>query len=85
MMVGPIIMASPPAFWGLWGAVVTISVSTSHSGYVPEIGGSEEHDMHHELFNCNYGVALYLGDRCFGTYFRDAHSRSGGFARKKKG
>lgn len=76
MMVGPIVMGSPPAFWGLYGVVVTISVSTSHSGYVPEIGGSNEHDMHHEFFNCNYGVALYLGDRYFGTYFPDTHSRA---------
>ena len=68
----------------LWGVVVTISVSTSHSGYVPDIGGSNEHDMHHEFFNCNYGVALYLGDRIFGTYFKDAAAFLGRRDRKHK-
>ena len=84
MMVGPIVMASSPAFWGLWGVVVTISVSTSHSGYVPDKGGSNEHDLHHEFFNCNYGVALYLGDRIFGTYFKDAAAFLGRRDRKHK-
>jgi sterol desaturase/sphingolipid hydroxylase (fatty acid hydroxylase superfamily) len=28
----------------------------------------EDHDLHHLLYNCNYGTGLYLFDRLFETY-----------------
>ena len=50
MMVGPIVCGSHPIPWATWGAIATISVATSHSGYEM---GTERHDMHHRDFNCN--------------------------------
>ena len=50
MMVGPVLCGSHPLTWGLWGWVATISVATSHSGYVPL--GAAAHDEHHMKFKC---------------------------------
>lgn len=75
MMVGPVVLGSHPAIWGLWGVIATSSVTISHSGYGPGgplPGATGLHDRHHEEFNCNYGVALYLGDRLFGSYKPDS-------------
>ena len=68
MMIGPLVCGSHPYTWSIWGAIATCSVATSHSGYTSEVGGSFEHDKHHQDFSCNFGVALYLGDRIFGSF-----------------
>ena len=69
MMAGPVLLASHPCIWGLWGIIATTSVALSHSGYVPEYGGSVEHDLHHQRFDVNYGIGFCLGDRLFGSYY----------------
>jgi sterol desaturase/sphingolipid hydroxylase (fatty acid hydroxylase superfamily) len=74
LMVGPVLMGSHPAIWSLWGLIATFSVTSSHSGYGPGSpvpGAAGQHDRHHEEFNCNFGVALYIGDRLSGSYKPD--------------
>ena len=66
MMVGPVLCGSHPALWGLWGVVAVSSVSTSHSGYCGV--DADRHDQHHKNNTKNFGVAIYLLDRIFGSY-----------------
>ena len=73
MMVKPILLASHPAVWALWGCIASTSVATSHSGYA--FLGAEKHDMHHLKFHCNYGVAGYIGDRLMGSFMPEAPAK----------
>ena len=68
LMSGPVLLGSHPYTWGLWAAVSLNSVAMSHSGYTQV--GAEGHDLHHLVFNANYGVVLpHIWDRLYGSYF----------------
>lgn len=53
----------------IWVIVSTVSAVLSHCGY--RLGGiSQRHDLHHKLFNCNYGV-IGLLDWFHNTQYKD--------------
>ena len=60
-----IIRSSMPLLY-FWTAF-TICETTyfAHSGIKNRC---EDHDLHHKLFNCNYGSGFYLVDRLFDSY-----------------
>ena len=75
----------------LWGVLATSSVASSHSGYRGV--GAERHDQHYKNNSMNFGVAVYLCDRIFGSYEanddndnvnNDAGAVGGGRARTSK-
>ena len=43
-----------------------VSTSGAHSGYY--VFGAEEHDRHHEFFDYNFGVSVFM-DKLLGTSF----------------
>ena len=49
-----------------WMAFALASTSGAHSGYY--IFGAEEHDRHHEFFDYNFGVSIFM-DKMLGTSF----------------
>jgi sterol desaturase/sphingolipid hydroxylase (fatty acid hydroxylase superfamily) len=60
-----VLQSSMPLLY-FWTAF-TICETTyfAHSGVK---GRCEDHDLHHQLFNCNYGSGIYFVDRILNTY-----------------
>lgn len=74
--LGPVVTGAHPMVGAFWFAVCIFGTCLTHSGY----GINEavhHHDMHHEFFNCNFGVT-YLLDYLFGT-----DDKALGFDKKK--
>ncbi|KAF4664441.1 hypothetical protein FOL46_004243 [Perkinsus olseni] len=68
ILAGPILMQSHILTFILWQTLAYINTLVSHSGYsFSSVMNAEMHDLHHERFNCNYGV-LGILDYLHGTY-----------------
>jgi sterol desaturase/sphingolipid hydroxylase (fatty acid hydroxylase superfamily) len=53
-----------------WTFLITFETTYSaHSGIKNR--GGEGHDLHHKLFNFNYGSGFLIFDKLFGTYMRE--------------
>ena len=66
VVLGPALTNCHPASAAFWMAYSLISTSCSHSGY--RVLGAENHDGHHEHFDYNFGVGVFM-DKLFGTEF----------------
>jgi sterol desaturase/sphingolipid hydroxylase (fatty acid hydroxylase superfamily) len=55
------------------------STSGSHSGYL--LLGASDHDAHHELFDLNYGVGVFM-DKLLKTRVADHPSKMTSFMKK---
>jgi len=75
--LGPTLSGAHPAVGAFWFALTMFGTCLTHSGYGINTA-VHHHDMHHEFFNCNFGVSYAL-DNLFGT---DDHTL--GFAVKKE-
>jgi len=67
VVLGPVITNCHPLTGAFWMAFSLISTSCSHSGY--RCLGAQNHDIHHEHFDYNYGVDVFM-DMMLGTSFR---------------
>jgi len=74
---GVFVLADHMVFLFLWFFVRMIQTHEAHLGYalpynplrlVPFYGGAEAHDLHHKVFDCNYGSTFTWWDHAFGTY-----------------
>ena len=79
VVLGPALTNCHPYSAAFWMAFSLISTSGSHSGYY--IFGAEEHDAHHEHFDYNYGVSVFM-DKLLGTGFKGS-AREAAIAAKK--
>jgi len=66
VILGPALTNPHPYVAAFWMAFALTSTSMSHSGYLPF--GALHHDQHHEHFDYNFGVAVFM-DKLFGTGF----------------
>jgi len=57
-----------------WGTLVLVHTSMVHSGYYFASDDQGMHDLHHERFNCNFGV-LGVFDYLHGTYLTKGFSQ----------
>lgn len=64
---GPLVMGSHPVSACLWACFCVASTTAAHGGYTFSPDGSH-HDVHHQRFDKNYGVGVYLLDRVGSTY-----------------
>jgi len=66
LLAGPILMSSHLfSFWA-WLGYGLYSTLHSHSGFhIPGGSHATEHDIHHQLLNCNYGIGIV--DAVMGT------------------
>jgi len=64
-LLPPILMRMNDSQISLWLVLATLNLVKAHSGFLG--WGSEEHDLHHEKFNVNFGTWNVL-DRLHGTY-----------------
>lgn len=62
--LGPIIVQLSSPYIYIWFILVALNSTLSHSGYYII---ERSHDLHHELFDCNYGT-LGIFDKLYGTY-----------------
>ena len=62
-------------------AYALASTSFSHSGYA--VFGATDHDRHHEHFDCNFGVGVFM-DSLFGTQFEGSRLEARVAARKRE-
>jgi len=74
VVLGPALTNCHPYSAAFWCAFAMLSTSGSHSGYF--LLGAESHDQHHEFFDYNFGVSVFM-DELLGTKFEGsaAHSR----------
>jgi len=64
--LGPIVTnAHPATCYRLWFPMAILGTCKGHCGY-RILGHVDQHDDHHQFFNCNYG-GLYLADYLLGT------------------
>ena len=66
VVLGPALTNCHPYSAAFWFAFSLISTSMTHSGY--RFFGADDHDRHHEHFDCNFGVGVFM-DRLCGTTF----------------
>jgi len=66
VVLGPALTNCHPYSAAFWMAYALISTSLSHSGYVAF--GAQGHDAHHEHFDYNYGVGVFM-DKLLGTTY----------------
>jgi sterol desaturase/sphingolipid hydroxylase (fatty acid hydroxylase superfamily) len=66
-LFGPLMLfpTSAPLVY-LW--IVFTTYETTFGAHSGVVDWGDDHDLHHRLFNVNYGTGLYLCDRIFGTY-----------------
>ena len=79
--LGPVVTGCHPSVGVFWYTVTIFGTCMTHSGYDYWHGtdlSAHHHDMHHEFFNCNFGVmftrfrALICGNRSFTRVLRSA-------------
>lgn len=58
VVLGPALTNCHPYSAGFWMAFALTSTSLSHSGYFAF--GAQHHDLHHEHFDYNYGVDVFM-------------------------
>ena len=66
VIIGPAITNCHPYTAAFWMTYSLVATAGSHSGYY--ILGAENHDWHHEHFDYNYGVSVFM-DKILGTEF----------------
>jgi len=72
VMLGPLITNCHPFLAFFWVCFAMVNTGGGHSGYFCFSG--KGHDMHHELFNCNFGTLRFF-DRLCKTREVDLHPR----------
>jgi len=75
--LGPALTGCHPSVGVVWYCLTMFGTTLTHSGY-GVTSAVHHHDMHHEFFNCNFGVSD-LCDTMFSTT-----DRALGFAKKKE-
>jgi len=66
VVLGPALTNAHPYSSMFWMAFALASTSGAHSGYF--VFGAESHDRHHEFFDYNFGVSVFM-DKLLGTEF----------------
>ena len=66
VILGPAITNCHPFTACFWYAFSLISTGGSHSGYL--FFSAEGHDAHHEFFNYNFGVSVFMDKLCGTCY-----------------
>ena len=69
VILGPAISNCHPFECAFWMAFAIVSTCGSHSGY--SFLGGEEHDLHHQYFDYNFGVSLFMDKLC-GTEYENS-------------
>ena len=69
VILGPAISNCHPFECAFWMAFAIVSTCGSHSGY--SFLGGEKHDLHHQYFDYNFGVSLFMDKLC-GTEFENS-------------
>jgi len=72
VILGPFFTNCHPYHAFLWTCFAIVNTGGAHSGYFCFEG--ENHDMHHEVFNCNFGTAKFFDWLCK-TRAVDLHPR----------
>lgn len=80
VILGPTLTNCHPLSAGFWMAFSLISTAMSHSGYA--FLGAENHDLHHEHFDYNFGVGVFM-DKLLGTGF-EGSEREAAILKKAK-
>lgn len=63
-IAGPILLGAPLLIYKLWFYLGIINILNSHCGYeLPFMPSPRFHDLHHKLFNINYGVFTILDNK----------------------
>lgn len=65
---GPVIFQIPPPYIYIWFNLVAFNSVFTHSGLNIPYVYDNLHDIHHKLFNYNYGTSVYL-DKIYGTFW----------------
>ena len=69
--LGPILFGLPSPYIYIWFILVAFNSVFTHSGFKLKLFGyniiDNSHDIHHQLFNYNYGPMIIL-DKLYGTY-----------------
>ena len=69
VILGPAISNCHPFECAFWMAFAIVSTCGSHSGY--SFLGGEEHDLHHQYSDYNFGVSLFMDKLC-GTEYENS-------------
>jgi len=86
--LGPTIVGAHPSVGMVWWAVCLFGTCLTHSGYGVN-SSVHHHDLHHEFFNCNFGVSYGLDYLC-GTddaalgFDKAKEKKMGSYSKQKK-